>query len=83
MISLLINIFYILASPENNIVEVEQNISPPLSIDLPLSNGVHNTVEELPEIILDIIESIKTEAQLEIQNDSNIFSEQINMYLLR
>lgn len=70
--------------PENDIVETnrdEKNL--PISIDLPVSNGVHNVVEELPEIIVEIIESIKTEAQIAIQNNLNIFTEQINVYLLR
>jgi len=74
----------ILAIPENNNVKINHNeINPPISIDLPVSNGVHKKIEELPPIILEIIESIKTEAQIAIQNKSNIFSEQINLYLLR
>lgn len=48
-----------------------------------MANGVHNVVEELPDIIVEIIESIKTEAQIAIQNNLNIFSEQINLLLLR
>lgn len=50
---------------------------------MPISNGVHKTLKELPEIILEIIELIKTEAQIAIQNNLNIFSDQINLYLLR
>lgn len=71
--------------PENDVVESNHNeINLPISIDLPVSNGVHNNaVEELPEIIVEIIELIKTEAQKAIQNNLNIFSEQINVYLLR
>lgn len=53
------------------------------SIDVPISNGIHNTVEDIPEFIMEIIESIKTEAQKAMQNNLNIFSEQINLYLLR
>lgn len=58
-------------------------INPPISIDVPVSNGVHNVAEELPDIILDIVESIKTEAQIAKKNNLNIFSEQINLNLLR
>lgn len=50
---------------------------------MPVSNGVHNIVEKLPDIIIEIIESIKTEAQKATQNNLNMFSEQINVYLLR
>lgn len=74
----------ILVLPGNNSVKnnhSEKNL--PTSIDLPVSNGVHKKVEDLPPIIVEIIESIKTEAQIAIQNNSNIFSEQINLYLLR
>ncbi|XP_015373600.1 PREDICTED: ubinuclein-2 isoform X2 [Diuraphis noxia] len=70
-------------SSENDIVKSTQIvINPPISIDKPVSNGVHNTAEELPEIIVEIIESIKTEAQIAIQNNLNIFSEEINLDLL-
>lgn len=78
------NIFIIPVNPENDVVKTDQSlISIPNNIDLPVSNGVHNTVEILPEIITDIIESIKTEAQVATQNDLSVFSEQINLYLLR
>lgn len=50
---------------------------------MPVSNGVHNAVEELPKFIVEIIESIKTEAKKAIQNKIDIFSEKINIYLLR
>jgi len=73
----------ILAILENNIKNNHNELNPPISIDLPVSNGVHKKVEELPAIIVEIIELIKTEAQIAIQNNSNIFSEQINLYLLR
>ncbi|XP_001949183.2 yemanuclein [Acyrthosiphon pisum] len=70
-------------SSENDIVKSTQIvINPPISIDKPVSNGVHNPAEELPEIIVEIIESIKTEAQKAIQNNLNIFSEKINLDLL-
>jgi len=71
-------------SSENDIVKNTQIvINPPISIDTPVSNGVHNPAEELPEIIVKIIESIKTEAQIAIQNNLNIFSDEINLDLLR
>ncbi|KAL5239599.1 hypothetical protein ACI65C_007009 [Semiaphis heraclei] len=70
-------------SSENDIVKSTQIVlNPPISIDKPVSNGVHNAAEELPEIIVEIIESIKTEAQIAIQNNLNIFSEEINLDLL-
>jgi len=68
-------------SSENDIVKNTQ--INPIIIDAPVSNGVHNAVEELPKIIVEIIESIKTEAQIAIQNNFNIFSEEINLDLLR
>lgn len=59
-------------------------INSPISIDdVPVSNGINNATEELPKIIVDIIESIKTEAQIAIRNNTNIFSEEINLDLLR
>lgn len=71
-------------SSENDTVKSTQIvINPPISIDKPVSNGVHNATEKLPEIIVEIIESIKTEAQIAIQNNLNIFSEEINLDLLR
>jgi len=71
-------------SSENDIDKSTQIvINPPTSIDKPVSNGVHYPAEELPEIIVEIIESIKTEAQIAIQNNLNIFSEKINLDLLR
>lgn len=71
-------------SSENDIIKSTQIvINPPISIDKPVSNGVHNPAEDLPEIIVEIIESIKTEAQKAIQNNLNIFSEKINLDLLR
>lgn len=76
--------FSISVSSENDIVKSTQIVlNPPISIDKPVSNGVHNAAEELPEIIVEIIESIKTEAQIAIQNNLNIFSEEINLDLLR
>ncbi|XP_026808501.1 yemanuclein [Rhopalosiphum maidis] len=68
---------------ENDTVKSTQIvINPPISIDVPISNGINNATEELPKIIVDIIESIKTEAQVAIKNNSNIFSEEINLNLL-
>lgn len=61
-----------------NVIKINQP-----EIDIPVSNGVHNKVERYPDIITEIIESIKTEAQKATQNNLNIFSEQINVYLLR
>lgn len=70
--------------PEIKIVKSTQNtLKPPISIDIPVSNGVIKATEELPKIIVEIIESIKTEAEIAIQNNLNIFSEQMNLYLLR
>lgn len=65
-----------------DIKSTQNIINPPISIDIPVSNGVHN-IAELPEIIMEIVESIKTEAQIANQNNLNIFSEQINLNLLR
>ncbi|XP_027845855.1 yemanuclein [Aphis gossypii] len=71
-------------SLENDTVKSTQIvINSPISIDdVPVSNGINNAAEELPKIIVEIIESIKTEAQIAIQNNSNIFSEEINLDLL-
>lgn len=69
-------------SPDD--IKITQNfINPPISIDIPVSNGVHYVAEENPKIIQEIVESIKTEAQIAKQNNLNIFSEQINLNLLR
>lgn len=72
-------------NPKNdNIVKNTQTeINTSIGFDVPVSNGVHNAAEELPEIVVDIIESIKTEAQKAIQHNLNIFSEEINIDLLR
>lgn len=72
-------------SLENDTVKSTQIvIKSPISIDdVPVSNGINNAAEELPKIIVEIIESIKTEAQIAIRNNSNIFSEEINLDLLR
>ncbi|VVC35814.1 Hypothetical protein CINCED_3A018374 [Cinara cedri] len=70
-------------SPEIEIVKSTQStLNPPNSIDIPISNGVQNKVDELPQIIEEIIGLIKTEAEIAIQNNFNIFSEKINLYLL-
>uniref|UniRef100_A0A2H8TKA6 Ubinuclein-2 n=1 Tax=Melanaphis sacchari TaxID=742174 RepID=A0A2H8TKA6_9HEMI len=70
-------------SLENDTVKSTRNvINSPISIDVPVSNGINNAVEELPKIILEIIESIKTEAQIAIRNNLNVFSEKINLDLL-
>ncbi|KAF0760035.1 yemanuclein [Aphis craccivora] len=71
-------------SLENDTVKSTQIvIKSPISIDdVPVSNGINNAAEELPKIIVEIIESIKTEAQIAIRNNSNIFSEEINLDLL-
>lgn len=74
----------IIVSPEIKIAKSTKNtLNPPISIDIPVSNGVLKAVEELPKILVEIIESIKTEAEIVIQNNLNIFSEQMNLYLLR
>lgn len=73
----------ILANSEHDIKITQNIINPPISNDMPVSNGIHNTVEDIPEIIVEIIELIKTEAQIAIQNNLNTFSDQINLYLLR
>ncbi|VVC35817.1 Hypothetical protein CINCED_3A018374 [Cinara cedri] len=71
------------SSPEIEIVKSTQStLNPPNSIDIPISNGVQNKVDELPQIIEEIIGLIKTEAEIAIQNNFNIFSEKINLYLL-